>query len=453
MNNKASFLKSFKNLISSYTVVYFHALIVIILIVFFEDLRLSTIILINTSIFSLWMFLLYYQYFTALQLLLFIINITVLLMNNIELERWFVPGIIIADMTIQIYLITNNIKTIFIPNALPKDSGYHSLKLHIGIIDDSLKNNEMTQIFKQKEYIAEKITQLDIDHIIDQCASFDLIIINSDTHNQHGLKLLESIRQVFPNGTLDIIMIVSNDEERNIAFYLGADDVISSSSNKKELFSRIERFKRLSHIRLNASESAMLVRQSQIKPHFLFNALSVISSNISTNPEIAKENIQDLSVFLRKSFDNIPKEGMITLKEELELIKAYLSIEKSRYSDRLNIEYNIDENITIDIPILTLQPLVENAIQHGISKKRYGGSVHLNIINEQTAYLFEVIDNGIGMKADKVKQLCEFNSKEHFGLSNINARLKAFYGTTLQIESSENEGTRVYFRINKGEIK
>ncbi len=411
MKFNASTFKKLKTKSSPFTVVYIHALIVLALLVLFPDLRLTRIVLYNTNLFSIWMFLLYNDYFKLLQIQLFLVNLLVFIINSELIERWLVPAIIIADMAMLIFLITNNIKTVFIPQTKSKESDYSSIKLDIAIYDDSLDEDMMHKIFNSKDYNVSKLNNVIVDCLIDQLSPYDLLIINTESHHDNGLKLLEQIRDVFPSGTLDIITIVASAEERNIAFYLGSDDVINASSNRTVLFSRIKRFESLNHIRLNASESAMLVRQSQIKPHFLFNALSVISSNISDKPEVAKKNIQDLSIFLRKSFENTPKKGMISLEEELELIKAYLSIEKSRFDERLNVEWNVDENIKIDIPILCLQPLVYNAIQHGISKKRYGGSVHINISEEPQHILFEIIDNGVGIKAEQLSKIKEFMRK------------------------------------------
>lgn len=182
--------------------------------------------------------------------------------------------------------------------------------------------------------------------------------------------------------------------------------------------------------------------RAQIKPHFLFNALNAIISITRTNPDEARRLLRELSIVLRSSFKNT--DPYITIEEELRNIEAYLNIEKARFPDKLFIIYDIDENINLRIPSLILQPLVENAIKHGIRNKRGKGFVSISIKNRGDKIEFMVKDDGLGMDKRKISELGE---SEGVGLSNVIGRLKSIYNEDLTIESAKNIGTTIKFNI------
>lgn len=182
--------------------------------------------------------------------------------------------------------------------------------------------------------------------------------------------------------------------------------------------------------------------RAQIKPHFLFNSLNAIISITRTNPEEARRLLRELSIFLRSSFKD--SDPFITIDKEIRNIEAYLNIEKARFPDKLFIEYDIDENINIMIPSLILQPLVENAVKHGVRNKRGKGVVYVGIKNEGNKINFIVKDDGLGMESNKISQL---EKSEGVGLSNVISRLKSIYNEELTIESTKNIGTTIRFQI------
>ncbi|GAA0182376.1 sensor histidine kinase [Clostridium sediminicola] len=182
--------------------------------------------------------------------------------------------------------------------------------------------------------------------------------------------------------------------------------------------------------------------RAQIKPHFLFNSLNAIISITRTNPEEARRLLRELSIFLRSSFKD--SDPFISIDKEIRNIEAYLNIEKARFPDKLFIEYDIDENINIMIPSLILQPLVENAVKHGIRNKRGKGKVYIGIKNEGDKIKFIVKDDGLGMESSKISQL---EKSEGVGLSNVISRLKSIYNEELIIDSVKNLGTTIRFQI------
>jgi len=183
--------------------------------------------------------------------------------------------------------------------------------------------------------------------------------------------------------------------------------------------------------------------KAQIEPHFLFNALNVISAYCRTDGEKAKVLILNLSNYFRSTLEI---EGdFSTLEKELTLIKAYVAIEEARFSNRLVVRFSIDENLlNIRFPILLLQPIVENSIKHGILKKIDGGIISINVTSKENEVLVEISDNGVGFEN------AEKSVSTGIGLKNTNNRLKLLYGKkyVLNIVSS-NSGSSVSFYIPK----
>jgi len=189
-------------------------------------------------------------------------------------------------------------------------------------------------------------------------------------------------------------------------------------------------------------EAELKALRAQIKPHFLFNSLNTIMSLIRTDSDEARRLLQELSVILRSGFkDNAIQ---VPLKEELRVIEAFLRIEKARFPEKLQIEYDVDEDIQLNVPPLILQPLVENAVRHGIRDKQGTGTVKISIHQDSGKVHFDVADDGIGMTREKVENL---KFATGIGLNNVRDRLQSIYEVNLHIDSEVNVGTHVYFSI------
>jgi two-component system, LytTR family, sensor kinase len=188
--------------------------------------------------------------------------------------------------------------------------------------------------------------------------------------------------------------------------------------------------------------------RAQINPHFLYNALNSIASLCVSSPEKAEEVVVELAQYLRHSFDFKRIDGISTLARELELLEAYLYIEKTRFGERLQVEYDIEEDLDIPIPPLILQPLVENAVRHGVMAKIVGGTVRISIKRQAEKVIFTIEDNGVGMNEIKLNELVTENTKERgIGIWNINQRLKVLYNTELKVVSKIGNGTQVSFEL------
>lgn len=175
---------------------------------------------------------------------------------------------------------------------------------------------------------------------------------------------------------------------------------------------------------------------TQLQPHFMLNTLATIQYLCKTDSETAYNTIADFGVYLRNNMEFATSTAPITFEKELSHIEKYVSIEKQRFGERINVEYDIKER-DFEIPALSVQPLLENAIKHGISKKRKGGTVKLSTWKEGKAIHVRVEDDGKGFD-----QNAPFSSdRVHLGLSLVESRLKRVCNGTLQIHSVPDQGT------------
>lgn len=197
----------------------------------------------------------------------------------------------------------------------------------------------------------------------------------------------------------------------------------------------------------------MAFLQTQIGPHFLYNTLNVIISLCKIDAEKAREVLLDFSDFLRRSFDFNDSQRLVRLKDELSYVKTYVRIEEVRFKDKLNVIYDLDETITLKIPPLILQPLVENAINHGVKKRKGVGRIVLRVKEEAETFRFEVEDDGAGMTQEQINTILSktWYQGKGVGIVNVNKRLLKYYGQGLYIESVPGEGTLVYFKVPKEE--
>ena len=207
------------------------------------------------------------------------------------------------------------------------------------------------------------------------------------------------------------------------------------------------------------SEAEVKELQAQINPHFLFNALNTISYYCRSNPEKAKDLIIYLGEYYRHSLNN--ESVFINFRQEIRHIQAYVNIEMARFGERLKVTYNIPDYLDFNLPCLILQPLVENAIKHGVLPRESGGTVEIGAAPHGQNVRLYVYDNGVGIPQEKLSRLlteeeppsseeeAESGERKSVGLQNVHKRLLAYYGedSGLQITSSENAWTMVFFEI------
>lgn len=292
--------------------------------------------------------------------------------------------------------------------------------------------------------------------VLDKGIKEDLLIINSILPDRSGYELITEVRKKYNKMDLPILIIVDRSYSENIslALDLGVNDIIVEPYDMNVFRMRVNNLIKLKESFNALINSEMDFLKAQIKPHFIFNVLSVISSMITRDTKKAKKILLDFSDYLRYSFDFSSGESFTPIKKEIDLVKTYVAIEKERFGDRLNIEYNIDENIDIKIPSLVIQPIVENAIRHGILSKIDGGNIKLSIYKDGEEVIIKVKDDGVGIESNRLANLLDGkDEKAGVGVKNINSRLIKSYGSGLNIVSNLNQGTEVIIRVPLGDFR
>ncbi|MFB9276252.1 sensor histidine kinase [Cohnella cellulosilytica] len=209
--------------------------------------------------------------------------------------------------------------------------------------------------------------------------------------------------------------------------------------------------RRNQQLQAETKDAEIAFLRSQIKPHFLYNTLNSIATLCLKDPRKAEELTLEFSQYLRKSFAFDRLDSLTSVAHELELVRAYLNVEKARFGARLVVEYDVDSvRPHTPIPPLILQPLVENAVRHGLMSTLRGGKVTISAVQHpDNEITIAVEDDGCGMSAEELEAVRKRKTKG-VGLRNIGERLELLYGRSLRIESAEGVGTKVVFRIPAG---
>lgn len=210
------------------------------------------------------------------------------------------------------------------------------------------------------------------------------------------------------------------------------------------------------HIRRNSeyarlenelTQSRIAVMLSQIKPHFLFNALNSISALCLTDPPMADQAITSLSNYLRGNIRSLEQNTPVPFEQELNHIKYYVRLEQLRYGEKLRVVYAIDHT-DFEVPTLSLQTLVENAIRHGVSPKPEGGLVVVQTEKGEHCSIVRIIDNGVGFDPDM-----QSHNADSIGLANARKRMEAMMNAHFEVQSIPGQGTTITIRIPDSERK
>ncbi|WP_230986677.1 hybrid sensor histidine kinase/response regulator [Cohnella fermenti] len=280
---------------------------------------------------------------------------------------------------------------------------------------------------------------------------WDLVIADVMMPRMSGYELTLEIRKQFSISELPILLLTARSQPEDIyaGFAAGANDYVTKPADAAELQARVwslTALKRSVQMSLRM-EAAYL--QAQIRPHFLFNTLNSLIALSDIDLDRMRMLGEAFTSFLRISFDFLNTETMVPLAHELELVRAYLYIEKERFDDRLRVEWQVEEGVAVQLPPLTIQPLVENAVRHGLLNRARGGTVWIRLAASPEGVRVEVEDDGKGMDEHTARELLADGRKSGggIGLLNTDRRLRQAYGLGLAIRSAPGQGTSVSFVV------
>ncbi|ADH98141.1 ATP-binding protein [Salisediminibacterium selenitireducens] len=275
-------------------------------------------------------------------------------------------------------------------------------------------------------------------------ARFDLVISDVMMPDMSGYTLTEEIRKRYDLVTLPVLLLTPRYHAADIisGFEAGANDYVSKPVELSELQARVQTLTEMKHSAQKQIETEAALLQSQIRPHFLYNTLNAIASLSQKNPDRMVELLYEFGDYLKHSFRLPTTSGLVTLEEEMALIKPYLFIEQTRFEDRLTLSVDIADETTIHVPRLAIQTLMENAINHGALKSSAAGEVSLRAHRNEEGALITITDNGPG-QADELRQLLSHQTNEQtkgIGLLNAHTRIKHLNGKGLVIDNRSGGG-------------
>lgn len=336
----------------------------------------------------------------------------------------------------------------------------------VNITDSDTPDISKTLTFNGKNYIVDCVynntTKWKIAHIVD-----NEIVSSTFKRTNQNLFTVFILTAVFDLILAYILSLILSNSIRKLcnqidSFEIGSDKYIHINTKfvSKELQQLVNSYNKLNTrlvdsinqnytIKLNEKQLKLQMLRSQINPHFLYNTLNSISSlaNIHNIPEI-KIIATSMSDLLRY---NLKGNSVVKLKEELEQVQRYIAIQQIRFPNKFEFEYSISQNILeMYTPIFILQPIIENAILHGLDEIHTGGYISLTAYTDANIIHILVCDKGKGIEEHKLEELRSQLNKGSFildnkaiGIFNVNQRIKSYYGNDfgLSIESAVNEGT------------
>jgi two-component system sensor histidine kinase ChiS len=318
------------------------------------------------------------------------------------------------------------------------------------VTDDSFHLNVLTRILSMERYSVTIVGEVnDQQHFMKQLRHADLVIVDRTLQDMSGLDVCRRIREHYSLFELPILLLISTgfSDTTISASQAGANDFIEKPVEASELRVRVRTLIQLKRSVGARIKMELAFLQAQIKPHFLFNTLNAIAALSKREPEKMTELLTEFGQYLRESFRFDNTESLVSLERELTLVKSYLYIEKVRFQDWLTYDIELLTSEHVRIPPLTIQPLVENAVRHGIMGRADGGHIHIKIYKEADELRIVVKDNGIGMSSELLSQIRHSPPSGGIGIRNIERRMKQLFGYGLSMISAPEQGTEIMIRL------
>lgn len=285
----------------------------------------------------------------------------------------------------------------------------------------------------------------------------DLVILDVMMPEMSGIELCRMLREQHSILSLPILFATAKDRSQDVAlgFAAGANDYVTKPFEGETMVARIQNLLAMKSSFQEAIRNELAFHQAQIKPHFLYNALSSVISFCYTDGERAAYLLSRLSQYLRYILDVDSHELLVPLSRELELIEAYVDIERARFDDRFEFVSHVAKGLEeFPIPSLCIQPFVENAIRHGFFDQDGRGTVSLTVERDEEGVRVTVLDDGAGIPHDILIRLTGAERPGDgvgIGILNIRRRLETIRGATLEVASEPGRGTKIVMRLPRNE--
>lgn len=328
-----------------------------------------------------------------------------------------------------------------------------SKKETIVIVDDYYVNLvAVASILKEDGYTIKGFTDAG-EGLTEAMSNSEVITVLVDymMPNLSGIEYCCAVREKKNLIDLPILVLTARTQMTSLiqSFESGANDFLFKPFEPEELRSRVRMLTDLKKTEEKAIENELGKLSAQINPHFISNALIAVSEFCYMNQEQAAELALDIAEYLRYIFTYDYKIKEIELSKELELVHTYLKIEKVRLENKLLYNFDIEDSMGVYLPPFSIQTLVENAVKHGIRKKREGGSITIKGYQQKMHYQIDVIDTGVGIMKEDIPLVLSGDKYSGFGigLSYVNKSVKNLYGTEVTIESDNMSTTKVSFKV------
>lgn len=328
-------------------------------------------------------------------------------------------------------------------------------KQTILIVDDEPSNiYTLLNILRRHPY--NLLSALSAKDALAQMARYpniDLVILDVMMPEMSGIELCRMLREQHSILSLPILFATAKDRSQDVVlgFAAGANDYVTKPFEGETLLARIQTLLAMKLSFHEAIRNELAFHQAQIKPHFLYNALSSVISFCYTDGEKAAYLLSRLSQYLRYILDMDSHELLVPLSRELELIEAYVDIERARFDDRFEFASHVEKGLEeFPIPSLCIQPFVENAIRHGFFDQDGRGTVTLTVEKVPEGVQVSVEDDGTGIPEEVLVRITGAGRPgggAGIGIHNIRRRLESIPGASLQVFSEPGRGTGIMMRL------
>lgn len=273
--------------------------------------------------------------------------------------------------------------------------------------------------------------------------AIDLMLVDLMMPTLSGYEVCNQIRKEYSLVDLPILMLTAGVQSADFEMTMkaGANGFIRKPFQKEMVEANITSALAIQQASQKAVHNELSYFHAQIAPHFLYNTLNSIIAMTYKDSHKAREALQHLATYFRAKLDFFRQDTLIPLEQELDLVQSYVAIEEMRYGKRLTVQFDIDEEAEGWIPAMTIQPLVENAIRHGIAKKEGGGTLCVSVQKQPNGIDIVVEDNGVGISEEQLQILVQ--EGEGIGFSNAFHKMKLLKNATMHVSSEQGKGTKI----------